>query len=110
MQTESGLQYRFINTIDSGDKPTKQSRVTCHYHGKLVSGHVFDSSVQRDKPISFKLNQVIAGWTEVLQLMKAGEKVEAYIPSNLAYGNRRVGKIPAGSLLVFTIELLEIEN
>ena len=88
--------------------PTASSNVKVHYHGTLIDGTVFDSSVDRGTPISFALNQVIAGWTEGVQLMVAGDKLRFYIPSHLAYGNRGVGKIPAGSLLIFDIELIAI--
>ncbi|MGL6147952.1 MAG: FKBP-type peptidyl-prolyl cis-trans isomerase, partial [Plesiomonas sp.] len=82
--------------------------VSVHYHGTLIDGTVFDSSVQRGEPISFPLNRVIAGWTEGVPLMVEGEKVRFFIPSNLAYGNRAMGKIPAGSTLIFDVELLKI--
>lgn len=109
IETASGLQYEVITPCDSGEYPTMQSNVTCHYHGTLLDGTVFDSSVERNTPLSFKLNQVIPGWTEVLQQMKCGEKVKAFIPYNLAYGKRAVGKIPPASLLVFEIELIAID-
>ena len=80
-----------------------------HYHGTLIDGTVFDSSVDRDKSISFKLSQVIAGWTEGVQLMVEGDKYRFYIPSNLAYGKSSAGAIPAGSLLIFEVELLAIQ-
>ena len=79
-----------------------------HYTGKLIDGKVFDSSVQRGTPISFPLNQVIAGWTEGLQLMDEGSKYTLYVPYNLGYGTRDMGDIPAGSTLIFEVELLEI--
>jgi peptidylprolyl isomerase len=79
-----------------------------HYHGTLIDGTVFDSSVNRGEPISFSLNQVIAGWTEGLQLMVTGEKTRFFIPSDLAYGNRSAGKIKPGSTLIFDVELLGI--
>ena len=79
-----------------------------HYHGTLTNGSVFDSSVKRGEPISFGLNQVIPGWTEGVQLMSVGDKYRFHIPANLAYGNRNVGTIPAGSVLVFDVELLGI--
>ncbi|MCP4322693.1 MAG: FKBP-type peptidyl-prolyl cis-trans isomerase [Alteromonadales bacterium] len=106
--TESGLQYEVLTKGEGEIHPTKKSNVTVHYHGSLIDGTVFDSSVDRDKTISFKLNQVISGWTEGVQLMVVGDKFRFYIPSNLAYGNRGVGSIPAGSLLIFDVELFEI--
>jgi len=75
-----------------------------------MDGSVFDSSVVRNSPISFGLNQVIAGWTEGLQLMSEGDKFTFYIPPQLAYGRKRVGSIPAGSLLIFDVELIKIES
>ncbi|WP_417536924.1 FKBP-type peptidyl-prolyl cis-trans isomerase, partial [Methylophaga sp.] len=86
------------------------SKVNVHYHGTLMDGSVFDSSVVRNSPISFGLNQVIAGWTEGLQLMSEGDKFTFYIPPQLAYGRKRVGSIPPGSLLIFEVELLKIES
>lgn len=80
-----------------------------HYHGTLLDGTVFDSSIERGQPISFELNRVISGWTEGLQLMVEGDKFRFFIPSNLAYGNRATGKITPGSLLIFEVELLEIQ-
>lgn len=106
--TDSGLQYEVLTTGEGTVHPTAKNKVTVHYHGTLIDGTVFDSSVDRNKTISFKLNQVIAGWTEGLQLMVVGDKYRFYIPSNLAYGNRGVGSIPSGSLLIFDVELFEI--
>ncbi|PKF61205.1 peptidylprolyl isomerase [Psychromonas sp. psych-6C06] len=106
--TESGLQYEILSKGDGSVHPTAKSKVTVHYHGTLIDGSVFDSSVERDKTISFKLNQVIKGWTEGLQLMVVGDKYRFYIPSSLAYGNSGVGAIPAGSLLIFDVELFSI--
>ena len=106
--TDSGLQYKVITKGAGTVYPTANSNVKVHYHGTLIDGTVFDSSVNRGEPISFGLNQVIAGWTEGVQLMVEGDKFRFYIPSNLAYGNRGVGKIPAGSLLIFDVELIAI--
>lgn len=106
--TESGLQYEVLTQGEGSVHPTEKSNVTVHYHGTLLDGTVFDSSVDRDKTISFKLNQVISGWTEGLQLMVVGDKYRFYIPSDLAYGNRGVGSIPPGSLLIFDVELFDI--
>ncbi|CCQ12498.1 FKBP-type peptidyl-prolyl cis-trans isomerase / Macrophage infectivity potentiator [Pseudoalteromonas luteoviolacea B = ATCC 29581] len=111
IETASGLQYEvLIAATGDAAMPSAVSSVSVHYHGTLLDGTVFDSSVNRGKPISFKLSQVIAGWTEGLQLMKEGEKVRFFIPSQLAYGNRGVGAIPAGSLLIFDVELLKVES
>jgi peptidylprolyl isomerase len=106
--TESGMQYVILKRGEGTLHPSVNSAVEVHYHGTLMDGTVFDSSVERDKPITFGLNQVIAGWTEGLQLMVEGDKFRFYIPSKLAYGNRAVRKIPAGSLLIFEVELLKI--
>jgi peptidylprolyl isomerase len=106
--TPSGLQYKVLNQGEGQIKPLATSKVKVHYHGTLLDGTVFDSSVDRGQPISFALNQVISGWTEGLQLMLVGDKYRFYIPANLAYGNRATGKIPAGSLLIFDVELLAI--
>ncbi|WP_197482816.1 FKBP-type peptidyl-prolyl cis-trans isomerase, partial [Oleiphilus sp. HI0128] len=90
--------------------PTANDKVKVHYHGTLTDGTVFDSSVARGQPISFGLNQVIKGWTEGLQLMVVGEKTRLFIPSELGYGNRAAGAIPAGSVLIFDVELLGINE
>jgi len=108
--TDSGMQYVVLEKGEGTAHPAANSSVEVHYHGTLMDGTVFDSSVDRGKPISFGLNQVISGWTEGLQLMVEGDKFRFYIPSDLAYGNRGVGKIPAGSLLIFDVELLKINN
>ncbi len=110
IETESGLQYQVL-TKGSGDThPTAHSKVKVHYHGTLLDGTVFDSSVERNQPISFGLNQVISGWTEGVQLMVEGEKTRFFIPASLAYGNSATGKIPPGSVLIFDVELLKIES
>jgi len=107
--TASGLQYEVINSGD-GPSPTITSNVKTHYHGTLLSGEVFDSSVERGEPISFKVNGVIKGWTEALQLMKVGDKWKLFIPSDLAYGTRGAGgKIGPNAALIFEVELLGIE-
>lgn len=104
----SGLQYEILKDAD-GPKPTAFNTVTCHYHGTLIDGTVFDSSVQRGKPASFPLNMVIKGWTEGLQLMSVGSKYRFFIPANLAYGERQVSaQIGANSTLIFDVELLGI--
>lgn len=106
-QTASGLQY--LELIEGqGDSPTARDKVKVHYHGTLLDGSVFDSSVDRGTPISFGLSQVIAGWTEGLQLMKVGGKSRLFIPSELAYGDRAAGTIAPGSLLIFDVELIDI--
>jgi len=108
--TPSGLQYKVL-TLGTGTTHPKQSdKVKVHYHGTLTDGTVFDSSVARGQPISFGLNQVIKGWTEGLQLMVVGEKTRLFIPSDLGYGNRASGPIPAGSTLIFDVELLGINE
>ncbi|GAA4460995.1 FKBP-type peptidyl-prolyl cis-trans isomerase [Nemorincola caseinilytica] len=104
----SGLQYEVL-TEGSGPKPTEFNTVTCHYHGTLIDGTVFDSSVNRGKPASFPLNMVIKGWTEGLQLMGTGSKWRFFIPPHLGYGNRQVGPvIGPNSTLVFDVELISI--
>ena len=107
-ETKSGLQYQVIKGAE-GRKPAATDTVHVHYHGTLLNGQVFDSSVERGEPISFPLNQVIAGWTEGVQLMSIGSKYKFFIPSELAYGDQAVGTIPAGSTLIFEVELLDIK-
>lgn len=107
--TPSGLVYKVI-TPGTGATPTLSDMVRVHYEGKLINGTVFDSSYRRGEPIIFGVTQVIKGWTEILQLMQVGEVVEAYIPYNLAYGERGAGgQIPPYATLIFKIELLGIE-
>ncbi|MFM7774269.1 MAG: FKBP-type peptidyl-prolyl cis-trans isomerase [Candidatus Kapaibacterium sp.] len=108
--TASGLQYRVI-TQGTGAKPLATDKVKVHYKGTLIDGSEFDSSYKRGEPIEFPLNGVIKGWTEGVQLMSVGSKYEFFIPSELAYGDREVGGvIPAGSTLVFEVELLGIPS
>ena len=107
--TESGLQYEVLSEGD-GEKPVATDVVKVHYKGTLLDGTEFDSSYARNEPTTFPLNRVIAGWTEGLQLMSVGSKYKFTIPSELAYGDRDLGKIPANSTLVFEVELLEIQN
>jgi peptidylprolyl isomerase len=106
--TASGLQYKVLTAGTGTLNPSATDRVKVHYHGTLIDGRVFDSSVDRGEPISFGLNQVIPGWTEGVQLMVEGEKTRFFIPSELAYGNRGAGKIKPGSTLIFDVELLGI--
>lgn len=107
----SGLQYEIIKLSDKPLKPTLQSKVKCHYHGTLIDGTIFDSSVERGQPAEFPLSNVILGWQEGLQLMPVGSKFKFYIPSNLGYGDRQAGpKIKPGSTLIFEVELLDVEN
>lgn len=108
-ETASGLQYEIVKRGGSGVHPTSSSKVKVHYHGTLLDGTVFDSSVERNEPISFGLNQVIKGWTEGLQLMVVGDKFRFFIPAKLGYGNRSAGAIAPGSLLIFDVELLAIQ-
>ncbi len=107
--TDSGLQY-IILTEGEGDNPTSKSKVKVHYHGTLVDGTVFDSSVDRGTPSEFYVNQVIKGWTEGLQLMNVGSKYKFFIPQELAYGAtpRQGGVINPFAALVFEVELIEI--
>ncbi len=107
--TESGLQYEVIK-MGKGAKPTATDQVKVHYHGTLIDGTVFDSSVERGEPITFALNQVIPGWTEGVQLMPVGSKFRFYIPQELGYGARQAGSIPPYSTLIFEVELLGIEK
>ena len=105
----SGLQYKII-TAGDGPIPGPTDKVRTHYHGTLIDGTVFDSSVDRGEPISFPVNGVIKGWTEALQLMPVGSKWQLYIPSDLAYGDRGAGAaIGPGATLIFDVELLGIE-
>lgn len=105
----SGLQYKVI-TQGTGAIPTAGDRVKVNYHGTLIDGKVFDSSVDRGEPITFGVTQVIPGWTEALQMMPVGSKWILYVPYNLAYGDRDGGPIPAYSNLIFEVELLDIEK
>ena len=107
--TASGLQYEII-TEGNGNKPAATDSVTVHYHGTLIDGTVFDSSVMRGQPATFGVHQVIPGWTEALQLMNTGAKFRLYIPQELAYGAHPHpgGPIKPYSALIFDVELLEI--
>ncbi|MDP6466756.1 MAG: FKBP-type peptidyl-prolyl cis-trans isomerase [Pirellulaceae bacterium] len=105
----SGLQYQVLKK-GNGKRPTKADRVKTHYHGTLLDGTVFDSSVERKEPISFGVTGVIAGWTEALQLMQVGDKWRLFVPSDLAYAERGAGAdIGPHATLIFEVELLGIE-
>lgn len=107
--TPSGLQYKVI-TEGKGKSPKATDTVLVHYRGTTIDGREFDSSYKRNEPISFPLNGVIPGWTEGVQLMKEGGKIQLFIPSNLAYGSRGAGGvIPPDATLVFDIELLKVQ-
>lgn len=107
--TKSGLQYKVIEE-GKGEKPTATDKITAHYHGTLIDGTVFDSSVNRGEPIQFPVSGVIAGWTEALQLMPVGSKWRLFIPSDLAYGERGAGgDIGPNSTLIFDVELISID-
>lgn len=106
---ESGIQYEILKE-GSGKQVSNNSKelITVHYHGTLINGKIFDSSVQKGKPITFKLTGVIKGWQEVIPLMEEGEKIRAYIPPYLGYGNKKTGNIPPNSILIFEIELIKV--
>ena len=105
---ESGLQYKIL-TSGNGASPKETDTVTTHYHGTLLDGTIFDSSVQRGEPASFGINQVIKGWTEALQLMKEGDKWQLFIPHDLAYGERGAGgAIQPYATLIFEVELIKV--
>ncbi len=104
----SGLQYEIL-TEGKGRKPKATDRVQCHYHGTLINGQVFDSSVQRGEPAVFGVNQVIPGWVEALQLMPEGSRWKLYIPSDLAYGEQGAGQnIGPNTALIFEVELIKV--
>jgi FKBP-type peptidyl-prolyl cis-trans isomerase FklB len=105
----SGLQYKIVKEGE-GAVPSETDKVTVHYTGTLISGKVFDSSVQRGKPAQFPVNGVIPGWTEALKLMKAGSKWMLYIPPQLAYGEQGVSGIDPNSVLIFEVELISIDK
>jgi FKBP-type peptidyl-prolyl cis-trans isomerase FklB len=108
---ESGLQYRIIRE-GTGPKPKLTDNVTVHYHGTLIDGTVFDSSIDRGEPVTFPVNGVIQGWQEALQLMPVGSKWELFVPSDLAYGSRAMAgsKIQANMVLIFEVELISINE
>jgi FKBP-type peptidyl-prolyl cis-trans isomerase len=103
----SGLQYQVLRP-GNGPSPKATDTVKVHYEGTLLNGTVFDSSIKRGEPAKFRVNQVIRGWTEALQLMKVGDKWRLFIPPDVAYGPRGMGPIPPNSLLIFEVELLGI--
>ena len=108
VELPSGLQYQILKQ-GTGAKPSANDKVKCHYHGTLINGTVFDSSVQRGEPATFGVSQVIPGWIEALQLMPVGSKWRLFIPSNLAYGEHGAGDvIEPNSTLIFDVELLDI--
>ncbi|HNQ61420.1 MAG TPA: FKBP-type peptidyl-prolyl cis-trans isomerase [Bacteroidia bacterium] len=108
--TDDGLQYQVI-TEGNGPMPSAEDTVVTHYHGTLIDGTVFDSSVERGEPAEFPVGAVIKGWTEALQMMKVGSKWKLFIPSELAYGDRQAGPtILPNSTLIFEVELLEIKG
>jgi FKBP-type peptidyl-prolyl cis-trans isomerase FklB len=108
VELPSGLQYEII-TAGTGIKPSAANKVTCHYHGTLIDGTVFDSSVKRGQPATFPLNAVIKGWTEGLQLMAVGSKWRFFIPPQLGYGERQVSaQIGPNSTLIFEVELIAV--
>jgi FKBP-type peptidyl-prolyl cis-trans isomerase FklB len=108
IELESGLQYKIIKQ-GNGHKPRLTDKVKCHYHGTLINGTIFDSSVNRGEPTVFPVNGVIKGWIEALQLMSIGSKWQLYIPPHLAYGDHGTGaSIGPNSTLIFDVELLEI--
>lgn len=108
VETSSGLQYKIINEGD-GESPNAADQVKCHYHGTLIDGTVFDSSVQRGQPAVFPVNGVIQGWVEALQMMSVGSKWRLFVPADLAYGERGAGgAIGPNTTLIFDVELLEI--
>ncbi len=109
IELPSGMQYKIL-TPGEGSFPLPSDTVTVHYTGTLIDGTTFDSSRESGQPVSFPLSGVIPGWTEGLQHIKPGGRMMLYIPSELAYGDREVGPIPAGSLLIFDVELISIKK
>ena len=107
--TPSGLQYKIL-TVGTGELPKKEDKVKVNYEGHLIDGTEFDSSYKRNKPVTFPVGQVIAGWTEALCMMPVGSKWVLYVPQELAYKDREQAKIPPFSCLIFTVELLDIEK
>ena len=106
-ETKSGLQYKIIKPGD-GTKPSATDKVTVHYRGTFIDGTEFDSSYKRNQPATFGLNQVIQGWSEGLQLIAPGGKIELVIPPEIAYGTRGRPSIPPNTTLLFEIELIKV--
>jgi FKBP-type peptidyl-prolyl cis-trans isomerase len=105
----SGLQYKIVTSGPAGgEKPRAQDEVKVHYEGTLLSGDVFDSSFKRGEPATFQLDEVISGWTEVMQLMRPGDEWIVWIPPQLGYGDEAKGPIPANSVLKFRIQLIGV--
>ncbi len=109
VSTPSGLQYKVIES-GSGATPGPTSQVTVHYHGTLIDGKVFDSSMDRGQPIPLAVNGVIPGWTEALQMMKEGDLWELYIPYNLGYREQGSGPIPGYATLIFKVQLISVDS
>ena len=107
--TRSGLQYEILQS-GHGATPGRRDRVVVHYRGTFIDGKEFDSSFKRNKPLEFRVDQVIKGWTEALMLMKEGDKWRLHIPYQLGYGNDGYGPIPPKSVLIFEIDLLEVKK
>ncbi|MGF1756075.1 FKBP-type peptidyl-prolyl cis-trans isomerase [Vibrio makurazakiensis] len=107
--TESGLQYLVLEEGTGTVNPTAKDRVKVHYHGTLIDGTIFDSSVDRGEPITFGVKQVIKGWQEGLQYMVEGQKIRLFVPSTLGYGKGGSGPIPPASTLIFDVELIAIQ-
>ena len=106
--SESGLQYIILEKGGGDTCATLSDRVRVHYHGELLDGHVFDSSMEHQDPVELKVSEVIEGWQEALQNMVVGDKAKLFVPNHLAYGKNPVGDIPPGSVLIFDLHLLEI--
>ena len=109
LTTPSGLQYKIL-VEGKGEVPAEDATVKVHYKGTLIDGTEFDSSYKRNEPVSFRVNQVIKGWTEALKMMPVGSKWQLFIPQELAYGARETGKIKPFSTLIFEVELISVEK
>ncbi len=109
IELPSGLQYQVIKD-GTGPSPTLTDTVTVHYHGTLLDGTVFDSSVDRGQPATYNVNGFVQGWQEALQLMKVGSKWKLFVPPALGYGDRANGKVPANSVMTFEMELISIKG